>query len=102
MEMQHEPGPWRIDPEDETKSVTISRSNRDIDGTEWETLVAIVSIIDGESGNANLRLILAAPDLLQAAISAAEAIRQSEPDIALLYLENTIAQAFSWVGETKQ
>jgi hypothetical protein len=60
------PDLWTIDPEDDLKTVTMSRQVKDEDGLSWHQLIAYISIIDGEDGNANLRLILAAPELLAA------------------------------------
>jgi len=87
-------GPWAIDPMDDLKTVTILRHVKDDeDGRSWEHLIAQISIIDGEDGNANLRLILAAPELLEAAAGSIEAIKQGEADIAMLYLRAAIDKA---------
>ena len=93
MIAKYEPGPWLIDPEETMKTVTISRKVQDRDGMEWWSLVAQLSILEGKSGNANLQLILAAPLLVDSIVAAAEAIRQGEPNIALLYLEKGIELA---------
>lgn len=93
MNAKYELGPWVIDPEETMKTVTISRKVQDDDGGEWWALVAQLSILEGESGNANLQLILAAPSLVDSIVAAAEAIRQGEPNIALIYLEQGIELA---------
>jgi hypothetical protein len=87
------PDLWTIDPEDDLKTVTMSCQVKDEDGLSWHQLIAYISIIDGEDGNANLRLILAAPELLEAAAGSIEAIKQGEADMALLYLRAAIDKA---------
>lgn len=87
------PDLWTIDPEDDLKTVTMSRQVKDEGGLSWHQLIAYISIIDGEDGNANLRLILAAPELLEAAAGSIEAIKQGEADMALLYLRAAIDKA---------
>jgi len=88
------PDLWTIDPEEDLKTVTIHRKIKDDeDERSWEQLVAQISIIDGEDGNANLRLILAAPELLAAATGSIEAIKQGEADMALPYLRAAIRKA---------
>ena len=89
---RHTPGPWAIDPEEDLKTVTMSRQIEDDDGRSWEQLIAQISIIDGEDGNTNLRLILAAPDLLKAASSALEWIDDQKIESADKRLDKI------WIG----
>ena len=58
-----------------------------------QDFICRVSVFDNEEGEDVLRLILAAPELLNAAIGAINAMNSGESGIARLYLEHVISKA---------
>ena len=57
-----------------------------------QDFICRVSVFDSEEGEDVLRLILAAPEILNAAIGAINAMNSGESGIARLYLENAISK----------
>ena len=58
-----------------------------------QDFICRVSVFDSEEGDDVLRLILAAPDLLNAAVASIDALKSGESGIARLYLEHSISMA---------
>jgi hypothetical protein len=58
-----------------------------------QDFICRVSVFDSEEGEDVLRLILAAPDLLNAAVASIGALKSGESGIARLYLEHSISMA---------
>jgi len=58
-----------------------------------QDFICRVSVFDSEEGEDVLRLILSAPDLLNAAVASIDALKSRESGIARLYLEHSISMA---------
>jgi hypothetical protein len=58
-----------------------------------QDFICRVSVFDSEEGEDVLRLILSAPDLLNAAVASIGALKSGESGIARLYLEHSISMA---------
>ena len=58
-----------------------------------QDFICRVSVFDSEEGEDVLRLILSAPDLLNAAVASIDALKSGESGIARLYLEHSISMA---------
>ena len=105
-------GPWEFDPNSTVNNdggVPI-RGNVTDDGFELVATVVLkadaargkgwmFAIGEDEERDANARLIAASPTLLEAAAASIEAIRQGEPDIALIYLRQAVNQAVEGKAE---
>ena len=79
---------WHLDEFEKTVAI----HDKTGDGT-WEEFVCKIVVMDSPEGDRVLRLMLAAEDLLEAAIAASEALKQNETGVARLYLDHAIAKA---------
>lgn len=74
---QHTPGPWSVDPIDDLDAHILGKPNG-----FCADIIADVKSFDLDEGQANARLIAAAPDLLEAlkgAVDAADAFEAGVP-----------------------
>ena len=101
MDKTHTPGPWVVVPDLRTENNRYSPDfgQEELVGydisSESESIVSCEGILAGGNGEANARLIAAAPDLLEALRYAARFLRDEDHDTA--FVRATIAKA---TGET--
>ena len=77
-ETKHTPGPWAVRPhwsDDSKLEVFPTRPDQDCTVGAWAEIAEVSEGGDGETAEANARLIAAAPDLLEACKRAEEFIR---------------------------